>query len=238
VYHLLIVNGWSANSHFWDAFIHDLPDAYSCQLIDLDSTMGLTDCCELIDSYVQDNTLLMGWSLGGMLAAKYAALSARRFLGLITLQASPCFVEKGGWPYALAIGELLVLRDVVKNHNLKLLVRNFSSLLVNGSKQYKVDRRQLKPVYTESKLCSVSALLSGLDLLLNLDLREDYQNINVPFMGLFGEQDALVSVRQVEDIKMLSPKHDFFVINDMAHFPCGAHRQQVIEHLKSFVDAL
>jgi len=238
VYHLLIINGWSANSHFWDTFIDDLPDLYSCQVIDLDSTMDLTDCCELIDSYVQDNTLLMGWSLGGMVAAKYAALSTKRFLGVITLQATPCFVEKTDWPYALPVDELKSLRGVVESNNLKLLIRNFSNLLVSGSQQYKEDRRQLKPIYTEGNLCSVSALLLGLDLLLKLDLRKDYQNIKVPFMAIFGEHDVLVSVKQVDEIKALFPVHEFHVINGMAHFPCGAHRQQVLERLECFVAAL
>ena len=238
MYHLLIINGWSANARFWNEFIEDLPAGVNSQVIDLDSSKSLEDYLVLIDQNVRENTLLLGWSLGGMLATKYAATSPKKFLGVVTLQATPCFIEKPDWVHGLSHLDFSALNDTVAEQNFSVLVRSFSNLLVSGAKRHKEDRRKLKPVYAEQYIFSGSVLLSGLDLLRELDLRADLPKIKVPFLHVFGGQDSLVSLRQVNQIRELAPTHEFCVIEDMAHFPCGVYRQQIIKRLKSFVNFL
>jgi len=238
VQHLLIINGWSANAHFWDDFIAGLQGDYLCEVIDLEQGMTLDESMQLIDDHIFENSLILGWSLGGTLAAYYAANSGKVFRGLILLQSSPCFVAQKGWAAGLPLDEFQSIYRLVVDQDFKLLVRHFTHLLVNGSDQHKVDRRFLKLRYTEQGLDDNGSLQAGLNLLSNLDVRESLSRINVPCLHVFGQQDALVSVLQVDEIKALVPAHRFNIIDDMAHFPCGAYREAVQTCLNNFVNDL
>jgi len=243
--HLLLINGWSANADFWGDFSNDLPDQFELQVIDLNQEKTLGEWLEVIDQNVTNNTLLMGWSLGGAFAIQYAAISKKPFLGLITLQTNPCFIAKDSWPHGLAKSEFEMLYDLVlqsvESGEMASVIRRFSHLLVDGSLKHKGDRRNLKKCYSEITLANARALLSGLVFLCDFDLRQVLPKVSLPSLHLFGEQDALVAVDVSNDLKSLtlnSDNHKVLVLGEMAHLPCFSHRVEVISTLEAFVETL
>ena len=156
---LLLINGWSANSEFWAELSNDLSLQYRVQIINIDQTKSIDQWLTLIDQNIKNNTLLIGWSLGGNLAIKYASLAQKKILGLITLQTNPCFIRQQQWPNALNFSEFSELYGLVKQGDKKMFVRRFTHLLVNGSLQHKADRMQLKTCYSEASLVDDAILL-------------------------------------------------------------------------------
>jgi len=243
--HLLLINGWSANIGFWIDFSNELSDQFTVQIIDIDQTKSLDEWLELIDQNISSNTVLMGWSLGGNLAVKYAAASQKAFLGLITLQTNPCFIAQNQWANALAEPEFTALYDLVKKGDKKAIVRRFTHLLVSGSVQHKGDRIKLKGCYSEASIQESAILLSGLNLLRDLDVRSALIEVPVPCLHLLGEKDALIpaSIKLDIDALILNSGRDYQhhqvkVLAEMAHLPCWAHRTEIIMNIKEFVKTI
>jgi pimeloyl-[acyl-carrier protein] methyl ester esterase len=242
--HLLLINGWSANADFWKDFSKDLSGLFTVQIIDIDQTKSPEQWLELIDHNISSNTLLMGWSLGGNLAIKYAAQSQKEFLGLITLQTNPCFIARDQWANALPLSEFLALYDLVKSGDEKALVRRFTHLLVSGSEQHKGDRKQLKLCYLESTLEESTILLAGLDLLRDLDVRDELVKVSLPCLHILGKEDTLIPSGVEADInaliRMNSARHDLQVkvLEEMAHLPCWAYRSEILMNINDFVKTI
>jgi len=242
--HLLLINGWSANASFWGEFSKDLSEQFTFQIIDIDQTKSLDEWLELIDQNTSSDTLLVGWSLGGNLAIKYASESRKEFLGLITLQTNPCFIAQDQWVNALALSEFSALYDLVKGGEKQALIRRFTHLLVNGSVQHKSDRKQLKACYSEASIKESAILLSSLDILRDLDVRDALIKVSLPCLHILGEEDVLIPAGVEVDIKALmhnasaSQNHQMKVIAGMAHLPCWAHRPEILKNIESFVKTI
>jgi len=238
--HLLLINGWSVNERVWQDFIADLPESYICQVIDLDQNKTLSEWLELIDQTVSENTVLMGWSLGGTLAIQYAASTNKSFLALVALQTNPCFLAKGGDTVGLDSKELEALNTLVSDEpsKRKALVRQFTHLLVKGSLAHKEDRRSLKLNYSETALPDVVVLRSGLKFLTDLDVRQALRLITQPCLHIYGRHDALVPVEVSMLVQKSNPHHQVQVIDEMAHLPCCAYRTDVISNLEKFLGAI
>ena len=243
--HLLLINGWSANADFWVEFSKDLSAQFTVQIIDIDQTKSLDEWLGLVDQNISSNTLLMGWSLGGNLAIKYASSSQKEFLGLITLQTNPCFIAQNQWANALPLSEFSALYDLVKEGDKKALVRRFTHLLVNGSKQYKSDRKQLKTCYSEVTIRESATLLSSLDLLRDLDVRNALIKVSLPCLHILGKKDVLIPAEVETDINDLicensrnRQNHQVKVLAEMAHLPCWGHRSEILMDIKNFVKTL
>ena len=241
---ILLINGWSANADFWIDSVKDLSGQFTVKVIDIDQAKSLDEWLELIDRSVTSNTLLMGWSLGGNLAIKYASVSEKTFLGLITLQTNPCFIAQELWPNALPEAEFIALYNLVKSNDQKAVVRRFTHLLVSGDVQYKADRKKLKMCYMETALKESAVLLSGLDLLRDLDVRSALLKVSVPCLHLLGEKDVLVPVGVKADISALLRKnnrvdqHHLKALTEMAHLPCWTHWNESLMNIKEFVKTI
>jgi len=232
---LLIVNGWSASSQLWASFIENLPAGIDAKVIDLDRCRSLESWREVIDSNVDHNTLLMGWSLGGMLAIDYAASTDKHLVGLCTLQTNPSFVLRQGWEHAMSQGAFEQFYSLTERGSQSDLIRQFSHMLVAGSHAYKADKRQLQGLYNELTLAEPQVLRSGLELLRDLDLRRALVKLRLPGLHLFGGGDVLVPPSVSTVVQLLAPRHTVRVIMGMGHLPCLTHQAEIGAQLVSLL---
>mgnify|MGYP000205613611 CR=1 FL=1 len=236
--HLVIVNGWSANSTFWDEFGLGLVGAFQVDILDLDQDKTLEDYLTELDQLITSETVLLGWSLGGSLALEYAATRGAKFKALITTQTNPCFVARDDWPDAVNIEDFYSLSGLVESYDRTGLVRRFSRLMITGSERYKIDRSYLKQVYRLDGLPKRSCLESCLNMLHDLDMRQRYSEICIPSLHVFGGKDQLLPANLSSDIAQLNLAHQVSVIPEMAHLPVGAFRSEFQTAINNFVATL
>jgi len=236
--HLLIVNGWSANAGFWAEFSDRVAGEYSVQVIDLDLNITLEQYLTIIDNHIQNNTVLMGWSLGGILVTRYSAMTKRRFLGVLTLQSNPCFLVQADWPHGMNKDAFETLKKLVSEPDLSSLVKRFTHLSVSGNVQHKQDRLKLRAIYSIENLPSIVVLENGLSMLETLDVRAVLKDISMPCCHIFSESDALVPSAVVDDIKLLVPNHGIEVIKGAGHYTQGVYLAALISILDSFVSSV
>src|SRR5690606_34582772 len=106
---LVLLHGWASSSDVWRAWLPWLRRRANVTLLDLpgfgrtpaDAVDGLDDVLTQLERrYVPERAALLGWSLGGMLAAAFAARFPQRSAALITIATNAVYVQRDDWAAA------------------------------------------------------------------------------------------------------------------------------------------
>lgn len=221
---IIALHGWAANGDVWqplaescpefDFAVFDLPgfgqesDWAENSLDQLLAAMASAICCEDIET---QDLVLVGWSLGGQLAAKLAELLTGSDLApqsLITVASNPCFVAKDDWPDAMAPEQFDAFVSGF-NADFAATVARFHRLQERGA----LDKRQLRsamkalpnPIQDNAR-----AWACALEWL-RLDTRKQLANLPMPQLHILAEGDALVPssipLEQFGEVHRLNASH-------------------------------
>ena len=238
---LILLHGWGVSSAIWKTIAEQLSQHYRVHLVDLPGFGGAAEVSEYslaniakeILPSLPSNAIWCGWSLGGLVATYIAYYYPERVDKLIQVCTSLKFVEDAQW--------LGVKKDVfdtfkvgVNKHPKKTLNR-FLSLQAMGSETVKSDILAIKDLLKEQGEATATALTSGLDLLNDVDLREQFKQLTIPSLSLFGEFDTLVPIANIEAIKKLSHFNQQVIFKHSAHAPFISETQAFKAALLDFI---
>lgn len=207
---LVLLHGWGADSRSWQPLREALNDTFSITAIDLpgfgDSPVSDDDVASVLarlDSLLPSRCVLVGWSLGGMLATLLAQRAPGRVAALITLAANACYVARPGWPHAMAAATMATFCAAFAD-NAVLCLKRFGALQASGDREGRAVTRQLREWQKIPEGPQQVAWLRGLDWLRELDLRPALRTLTVPSLHLFGSDDALVPAAAAADLAALA----------------------------------
>ena len=191
---LVLLHGWAFNSDIFQSLIDKYKANYRITVIDLpghgrsrDIDGNIESWCNELTKIIPEQSILLGWSLGGLLSTYIASqIEIRK---LILVAATPCLVNNENWNYGISSEVFDQFAINLKNDSTKSLKR-FVSL------QSK-DKSQLQELYKSIQKypASHSALNTGLEIIINSDLRDIYKDIEVPKTTILGSLDTLVPVK-------------------------------------------
>jgi pimeloyl-[acyl-carrier protein] methyl ester esterase len=173
----------------------------------------LDEWLDELDAIVPENTWLGGWSLGGMLAAELAARRGDRCCGLLTLASNPCFVAHAEWPSAMP-GETFDAFLAGCSADPRGTLKRFSLLCAQGAEDA---RGMARLLLGGAPNTPPSVLLSGLELLAQLDTRQALQAFRGPQLHLFAGLDGLVPAQAAVDLLALLPDIEIGLIEQAGH---------------------
>lgn len=195
---LILVHGWGWHSGIFEPLIPqlskefnvicvDLPGFGSSSMIDDYSFAGLAD---ILLKKLPPSATWLGWSLGGMFTSWIAIHFPHRVKKLITVASSPRFVSDIDWP---GVTESALKKFAhALNENFDQTLLDFLELQLRGMP----NRAKLFDELKASICCYGNikplGLLSGLELLLNTDLRNDLNKIQCQSLHVFGSHDVIV----------------------------------------------
>jgi len=139
--------------------------------------------------------LLVGWSLGGMLAMQIAVAFPQRIAALALISTTPRFKTTENWPHGSSEDQFKGFGEAVTSGSPKALNR-FFALMLHGDEISRRDYNQIaKAAIDREKSVSRSGLEGGLALLEKLDLRQLITKIKQPTLLMHGENDAVIPVQ-------------------------------------------
>ena len=141
--------------------------------------------------------VLIGWSLGGMLAVQLHRRFPEHFAQVATLAANACFVERKSWAAAMSTETFKAFYNDYRDAPDKTL-RRFGLLVAQGS----AEARQLAKQLTWDKL-NPEQRLHGLAVLGMLDNRVALSRPTQPMLHCLGALDALVPEQAAQAIAAL-----------------------------------
>jgi pimeloyl-[acyl-carrier protein] methyl ester esterase len=144
---LVLLHGWGFNSELFNSLIDDYKNQYRITLIDLPGhgrsanvDGGLNEWCDEIIKILPDNPILLGWSLGGLLAINIA--KKIKISQLILLASTPKFIKDSDWNYGIDADNFEQFSNTLQL-NLSKGLKRFISLQTDNKAQLKSLNRSI-----------------------------------------------------------------------------------------------
>ncbi|CAM4088335.1 pimeloyl-ACP methyl ester esterase BioH [Pseudoalteromonas byunsanensis] len=241
---LVFLHGWGMNKAVWQVCAEELSTHYDgdIQCLNLPGFGGadipegeytLASVASMLAKQIQPNSILVAWSLGGLVALYLAKHFPEKVSKLVMLASSPYFVESTDWAGIKAH----VLDDFKQQLSLDSAktIERFLAIQAMGSEHAKEDIKQLKALLRQQPQANEVALNAGLDMLKNQDLRQIFSQLRQPVYGFFGRLDALVPKNVGSKMARLNSNFKYEVVQKASHAPFISHRAEFISYLKSIL---
>ncbi len=164
---LVLLHGWGLNAEVWSCIRERLGAHFRLHLVDLPGygrsenfpAMTLEEMAECLLPFMPSQTLVLGWSLGGLVASQLALRAPQRVTGLITVASSPCFSATEAWPGIKP--DTLTQFQQQLSEDFKRTVERFLALQTLGTDTAREDARTLKNVVLRLPMPPVDVLERG-----------------------------------------------------------------------------
>ena len=237
---IVLLHGWGSASQSWQPLIPALQNTANVIALDLPGfgesetipEFTLDAVVQLIAAQLPEKYVLIGWSLGGMLAVQIAARYPQKISRLITLAANAKFVASRDYATAMP---LVVNRQFNKGFasDPQSTLKLFSGLLAQGDTN---ERALLKHVRALAEPDKINPnWLQALELLAVLDNREAFAQLTQPGLHLLAEKDSLVPVFAATALTQLNPQQSVQIVAGAAHALHWSQSDLVVQAIQDFI---
>jgi pimeloyl-[acyl-carrier protein] methyl ester esterase len=222
---LVLLHGWGVNSAVWQPVIEELSQHFCLYIVDLPgfgqsaplSHYSLKSITEAIMPMVPETASWCGWSLGGLIATYATIHYPHRVNKLIQVACSVKFVADESWPGV----KKSVFDDFLlglKANPQKTLTR-FIALQAMGCTSGRKDSVMFKKLLAGTPAADQGALVAGLQLLAESDIRQSFAGLSHPCLSLFGQFDSLVPLQTKKNMQDLALSSQSQLFEKSSHAP-------------------
>lgn len=242
----MMLHGWGMHSGLWDRFAQALAIQQPVTLIDLPghghsqsahAAMSLDVTTQTIKSMIDQDTgasVLLGWSLGGLVAMQLAAQYPTQVSKLILIASNARFTRAVDWQCALP-HEVLEQFAAQLQADHRATLQRFLALQVRGSENERQMLHELKQQLATRPPPQQAALHSGLQLLHSTDLRHTLEHIQCPVLLIQGSHDRIVPAAAGTAQQALLSNARLLTIEGAGHAPFLSHSNAVITAINQFL---
>jgi pimeloyl-[acyl-carrier protein] methyl ester esterase len=208
----------------------DLPgygSSATCQPYDLSSLAR--EAAEVLPPGIN----VIGWSLGGLVAQRWALDRPEQVRRLMLVGSSPCFVQRSDWTSGIDPVILQTFaRDLDRDYAGTLL--RFLSLQARNGEGLRTVMKYLRVNLFAKGRPSAAVLKAGLSVLLDTDLRGEAGNFRMPLAILHGERDMLAPAGAAQWMSTKVPGAQLDLVPGCAHAPFLSHPEVFLRVAREF----
>ena len=242
---LVLLHGFALHSAIWGDWLAGLVVADS-RAIDLPGhgvcpwDTRITDLASLaraVADQIPTGAILVGWSLGGMVALELARQRPAALGGLVLIATTPQFVARHDWRHGIDSGVIEEFAAAV-GRDYPRAVRDFLALQVLGADDPRATLRSLRLQVCRRPAPDPRALATGLDILRHTDLRRTLPGIGLATLVIAGDRDRLTPPAASESLATALPRARFCRVAGAGHAPFLSHPTVVRRELDGFLRSL
>jgi pimeloyl-ACP methyl ester carboxylesterase len=227
---LVFLHGWGTTGNIWRRQV----EAFSSPgMAVLTPTFPVWQVSWLVD-YLQTlplaETVLVGWSLGGMLLLEALSQDLATPAGLVLVASPASFSERPDYPYGQPRVVVRALRRTVRGDTRKGLADFAGRCLAPGEANF---RDEILEDFQPRE--NGADLASGLDYLINSDLRPKLSKVPRGALIIQGDQDSIVPPEQSEVIRHCLKDTRLVNIQGAGHAPFLTRAEEFNEIMERIV---
>jgi pimeloyl-[acyl-carrier protein] methyl ester esterase len=201
---VVFIHGWCMSSAVWRLQWERLPDSLRVITIDLPghgrSTapaggFQIKGCAAgiagLFAALQLDNALLVGWSLGSLIALESCAGLRERLSGLVLVAATPRFTRGDGFPFGLSRDEVDGMTRKVQRSLQRALDGFTARMFAAGELDDPSLAALTRELLAEVAEPTTELALQALEALVDSDLRDRLAAIDLPALIVNGDSDLI-----------------------------------------------
>lgn len=180
---------------------------------------------------IPKHAVIIGWSLGGLIALKLAEKYPENCQALIMLASTPKFLASEDWPGITRTNALQFQNSATEN--LSLLMQQFIKLVA-----YPEKKRAIYDLLKNHSLLGLrdhQLLLNDLTLLMRSDFRTLYQSLTLPILFLLGENDAIVPATTAAALSKITKKTSLIRMINAGHALLLSHPVEIAREIVEFI---
>jgi len=241
---LVLIHGWAMSSQVWKDWLPVLEKHYRVFCVDLpghggctyDQPWSMDDVLASLADQLPSKSSVLGWSLGGMVALAYANKCPQNVERIVMLASSAKFVQSNDWQHA-QMDETLTAFTAGLLNNAASTTKRFLMLQTQGMAEPKKISMLLRRIMSEAPAVQKEALISGLAILANADLRQALKAVTCPLLMLMGSEDQLIPLGVANDSRKINSNVESCVIEGASHVPFLSHQEHVDNATEQFLSA-
>lgn len=240
---LVFIHGWGLNSAIFSPMVEKLSAHYQVTTIDLPgfgqntdvqlADYSLTNITAMVADCITQPAIIIGWSLGGLVATNIALHHPAKIHALVSVTSSPYFIEQANWPGIQA--ELLQAFHQQLSVDAHKTIEGFLKIQAMGSEHVRNDIKQIKALINKYPEPNTATLDASLSLLETVDLRAKIPALNLPILRMYGRLDSLVPKAMIEQMDKLLPNSDRYTFHRASHAPFISHSDEFYTVLTDWI---
>ncbi|WP_137937069.1 pimeloyl-ACP methyl ester esterase BioH [Chitinivorax sp. B] len=239
---LVMLHGWAMHGGIWHGVAERLAAHFCVHLVDLPGhghstavePFGLNMLAERVAAEFPWPVHVLGWSLGGAVALRWALDHPTAINKLVLVASSPCFAQRPDWPSAM---KQEVLAGFASNlqADYEGTLKRFLALQAMGGQATREVLRALQDKLFERGRPDGVVLGKGLDILRDVDMRHELQHLDPPTLLIYGERDGLTPAPVGRWLAANLPDAELMMLKHSAHAPFISHPDHFAERVIQFL---
>ncbi len=243
---IVLLHGWAMHTEMWGPLLPRLARRFRVHAVDLPghghsalpATFTLDSVVAALDSAFPAGgppLTVLGWSLGGLVALRWARLRPAQVGRIVLVATSPRFVAGDDWPHAMTDEVLARFGDEL-HVAWKLTIKRFLALQMAGSEHGRATLAALRSRIFARGEPSPQALFGALAVIRDADLRGEIADILQPVLVVSGSRDTLALPAAGRWVAQHLRNARFAEIAGAAHAPFLSHADAFDAAVDGFLD--
>ncbi|MBZ0097001.1 MAG: pimeloyl-ACP methyl ester esterase BioH [Sulfuricella sp.] len=240
---LALLHGWGMHGGVWDGVRDALAQRFRLHIVDLPAygaspavePYTLERLARAVAAALPEQVQVCGWSLGGQVALEMARLFPDQIKRLVLTATTPCFTAREDWPCAVRREVLLEFAAALET-DYEGTLKRFLALQARGGDEVKTVLKRLRDILFTRGRPDVQTLRTGLNILLESDLRDRAATIETQTLLLHGGRDMLTPAGAAHWLAGQMPEARLEVLPGAAHAPFLSHPVEFTEIVTGFLN--